>query len=176
MNNLLFSILLISASLAATASTPARLMEVEDGDTLLVDLDGAPTRIQLLGIDAPEDRPNPKFNLDRERSGLPAEQLLELGRQATAYLSTQVKSGEALQLHGNLNKKDRYGRINAEVINAAGQNLNTEMVKSGLARPLHPETLPEDLRQRLLHAWSLGKGKMPESFAAWLQVQKEGTD
>ncbi|MEJ1343607.1 MAG: hypothetical protein RPU14_16295, partial [Candidatus Sedimenticola sp. (ex Thyasira tokunagai)] len=54
----------------ATAGQPqhqASLISVEDGDTLVVKIKGEEKRVQLLGIDAPEDVENPKFTKDLQR-------------------------------------------------------------------------------------------------------------
>ena len=57
-------------------------MQIEDADTLLVEVAGVSYRVQLPDIDAPENTANPKLQRDIERTGLDAEALLALGRQA----------------------------------------------------------------------------------------------
>ncbi len=156
---------LLAASLTRAGGVQAPLIEVEDGDTLLVELDGRPTRIQLAGIDAPEDKPNPKFNLDLKRTGLPAEALLALGRAATLHLRQLAPPGSSLVLEGDLTKKDRYGRIAVTVRAAKGQALNERMVADGYARALGPayQALQKEARKNHRGLW----GSHPEATGAW---------
>ena len=74
------------------------LQKVEDGDTLVLDVGGQSTRLQLLGIDAPEDVVNPKLEIDLKRTGLSEEALLKLGRQASNHLRELVKPGQMIAL------------------------------------------------------------------------------
>ena len=105
---------------------------LEDGDTLVVMASGEELRIQLLGIDAPEDMPNPKLERDLQRTGLDAESLLKLGRQSTAHLQQLVGEGEVI-LQGDLSAKDRYGRVPMIVLNKEGRSLNDAMLDDGYA-------------------------------------------
>lgn len=105
---------------------------LEDGDTLVVMANGADLRIQLLGIDAPEDTANPKLERDLQRTGLEAETLLKLGRQATAHLQQLVGKAE-VKLQGDLTAKDRYGRVPMVVLNKQGRSLNDAMLEDGYA-------------------------------------------
>ena len=105
---------------------------IEDGDTLLVAVEGENLRIQLLGIDAPEDTPNPKLERDEQRTGVDTESLLGLGRQATNHLRTLVGGGE-VRMQGNLQARDRYGRVPMVVFNREGRSLNEAMLEDGYA-------------------------------------------
>ena len=121
---------------------------VEDGDTLVILSGTEQVRVQLAGIDAPEDVPNPKHQRDKERTGLDQE-LLQLGQQATGYLKELVARGQ-VRLEGDLQKKDRYGRVPMQVFTLDGASLNAEMVRGGYATVLEQYPLPEDLKQRWL--------------------------
>ncbi|HDK37792.1 MAG TPA: thermonuclease family protein [Thiolapillus brandeum] len=171
--------LLLFSALTLAANNQVDLVKVEDGDTLEVNMAGKKERIQLLGMDAPEDTQNPKLKVDMARSGLTADKLLPLGHEATEYLQALVKPGDKLWLSGDLQQRDRYGRITAEVVMANGLSINVTMVASGYARPLKPKTLDKDLRHRLEQAWKQAgtqkSGLMtsqPETFQAWIKVQK----
>ncbi|WP_456406855.1 thermonuclease family protein [Thiolapillus sp.] len=172
-------LLLLFSGLSAAEEARVELLAVEDGDTLVVDLAGAQERIQLLGMDAPEDTPNPKLKVDMARSGLSADKLLPLGQEATEYLQALIRPGDKLLLRGDLKKRDRYGRINADVIMENGLSINVTMVAAGYARPLKPETLAKDLRIRLEQAWKQAGeqqrgllASQPGTFQAWVRVQK----
>jgi micrococcal nuclease len=179
MKTLLSVLLLLSSTLLFAADAEVELVKVEDGDTLVVNLSGKEERIQLLGMDAPEDTMNPKLKVDMARSGLSAEKLLSLGREATDYLRALIKPGDKLLLSGDLNQRDRYGRIAARVAMTNGLSVNITMVAAGYARPLKPETLPIDLRQQLEQAWQQAseqqRGLMAsqsEAFKAWVKAQR----
>ncbi len=122
---------LISAELAADQRYP--LLAVEDGDTLIVLVGKQQTRIQLIGIDAPEDLPNPKFAKDMERTKLDPNRLLAIGKAATQQLTTLLEKGNQIKLQGNLKQKDKYGRTPAFVFTDHGQSINRLMVGSGYA-------------------------------------------
>jgi len=132
-----------SSVLAGDTVAKYTLQLVEDGDTVVIDVDGQPLRIQLVGIDAPERIENPKFNLDLEKTGLDKAVLLSLGEAATQHLQTLLPTGEEVTLQGDLSKKDKYGRIPAQVFNAAGKSVSEAMVQDGFAIPLTKSSLPE---------------------------------
>ncbi|WP_456417661.1 thermonuclease family protein [Thiolapillus sp.] len=146
------------------------LIEVEDGDTLVVDLAGKKARIQLLGVDAPEDRQNPKLKHDMQRTGLDAAQLLPAGRAATQYLKSLVRPGDTLVLSGKLRQKDRYGRISTRVFSATGVSLNQAMVAAGHARPLRSGPLPKALKQTLEEAYATAKSTRQGSWKSYPDV------
>ncbi len=105
---------------------------LEDGDTLVVLANGEALRVQLLGVDAPEDKANPKLERDLQRTDLTAESLLKLGRQASDHLQRLVAGGEVM-LQGDLSARDKYGRTPMVVINKQGRSLNDAMLEDGYA-------------------------------------------
>ncbi len=166
MKPLILTLFLLAAAGAWSETLEVRVMEVEDGDTLLVMLEGKPARVQLAGIDAPEDRPNPKFNLDLKRTGLPAETLLELGRSATGHLRELAPPGATVVLEGDLAARDQYGRIALEVKRPDGRSLNEAMVADGYARALHaPAYVP--LQEEAMKSGKGIWGEMPEAARRW---------
>ncbi len=179
MKMLIFVFALLYSSMNFAAGVQVELLKVEDGDTLVVDLAGKQERIQLLGIDAPEDSMNPKLKVDMARSGLSADELLPLGQEASDYLRGLVRPGDKLLLSGNLKQRDRYGRIAAQVEMTNGLSVNITLVAAGYARPLKPETLSKNLRQQLEQAWQQAseqqRGLMasqPSAFQAWIKAQR----
>ncbi len=169
MKTLLLTLFLLAAAGARSETLEVRVVEVEDGDTLLVMLEGKPARIQLAGIDAPEDRPNPKFNLDLKRTGLPAEALLELGRHATAHLRGLAPPGTTVVLEGDLAARDKYGRIALEVKLTDGRSLNEAMVADGYARALHaPAYTP--LQEEAMKSGKGIWGEAPETARKWAEA------
>ena len=140
-----------AADSAAQQSERAyRVLSIEDGDTLSVGLEDLVQRIQLLGIDAPEDIPNPKLEQDRKRTGLNQDVLIAMGQSATRHLNSIIAPGQTVRLEGDLQKRDRYGRIPAVVYDRQGRSLNEAMVEAGYAIVLDGDPLPAQLRTRLI--------------------------
>lgn len=165
---------LFSHTLEADRNNEFTITEIEDGDTLVAIIDEKPQRLQLIGIDAPEDRENAKLKLDIRRAGLKSATLIEIGKAATQHLGTLVKPSEKITLLGNLKKRDRYGRIPIIVINAQRRVLNEAMIADGYARVLPRYPLEKNFKARLLQdeASAIEKniglwGTHPETVQAW---------
>ena len=81
-----------------SGSQPVSLIEVTDGDTIRVDVDGRNEPVRLILIDAPEthdpNRPPECF-----------------GQEATAYLSWMLSLGGDLYLETDVSDRDRFGRL-----------------------------------------------------------------
>ena len=79
-------------------SQPASLIEVTDGDTIRVDVEGRNEPVRLILIDAPEtyDPNNPPEYF---------------GQEATTYLSWLLSLGGDLYLETDVSDRDRFGRL-----------------------------------------------------------------
>lgn len=130
---MLAAVLLTTPSIRAEITVTLATVEVEDGDTLIVELDGRTERVQLMGIDAPEDKGNAKLQRDLERTGLEAEALLLIGKAATEHLQALVDRGGPFALTYDPTRRDRYGRLLAEVSGAGAGSLNIAMLEDGYA-------------------------------------------
>lgn len=93
-----------------------RVKKVIDGDTLIL-TDGR--RVRLLGIDAPEVA-------HRAQPGEP------LGEKARRFLTSQT-AGKRVQMRYDLQHQDRYNRLLAHVYLEDAKNLNTMLLRKGLA-------------------------------------------
>ncbi|HEB97259.1 MAG TPA: thermonuclease family protein [Sedimenticola thiotaurini] len=163
---------------AWSAEPDHRLVRVEDGDTIVVTVDGEPRRLQLQGIDAPEDVDNPKLQRDLERTGLAPDTLLALGRAATRHLQGLVAPDDPLRLEGNLQRRDRYGRTPVVAYGRNGLSLNEQMVADGYAVMIGRYPLDPAFKERLTaeqeRARSHGRGlwgERPEAMRAWSGLQ-----
>lgn len=125
------------------------VQQVEDGDTLVIEIDGKPERIQLRGIDAPEDTRNPKLTRDIQRTELSEEALLNLGKQATEHLKSLITPGQQVRLTGDLTQRDKYGRISLIITNTNNHSINETMVADGYAIILKRQPLEEAFKSRL---------------------------
>jgi endonuclease YncB( thermonuclease family) len=132
----LIGLLIITAS-ASSAAAPlmiqATAVEVEDGDTIIIPINGKAEHVQLLGIDAPEDKENPKLLMDIKRTGLQREALIPLGQAATEHLTSLIKASGVIAIELEGAQKDRYGRLNLVVKDSKGGSLNQSMVEDGYA-------------------------------------------
>lgn len=92
----------------------AKVIRIVDGDTMEVLYGELPVMIRLAHIDCPEKRSKQPF-----------------GKAAKKALSDLCFGQEVTVATGN--KKDRSGRLIAEIINENGLNVNQEMVRLGMA-------------------------------------------
>jgi micrococcal nuclease len=133
LNTLGLLLLIPSLALADSLWFDAEAVQVEDGDTLLVKLEGQTQRVQLIGIDAPEESENPKFKVDLQRTALDHETLLSLGLMATNHLRELIKGAARLELRYQPDDRDRYGRLQGEWLDSSGNSLNLAMLTDGYA-------------------------------------------
>jgi len=150
---------------AAWSEGPATypLVAVEDGDTITIRIGQEVKRLQLSGIDAPEDVENPKLSRDMERTGLSAETLLQLGRAASDHLRSLVSPDDPVQITGDLSASDRYGRVPVQA-HVAGRSLNTAMIADGYAVVLGRASVDEADRQRMV---SLQQAAREQRLGLW---------
>jgi len=100
-----------TARAASPAPTRWRVVSVHDGDTVMcIDDDKAQHKVRLFGIDAPE--------IGQAFGTKSRDKLAEIVKGRTVEV----------EAHG----EDRYGRTLAR-LEAAGKDVNREMVKAGLA-------------------------------------------
>ncbi|MDR0483027.1 MAG: thermonuclease family protein [Cellulomonadaceae bacterium] len=101
---------------ASPPGSPASVVRVIDGDTLVVLLGGVEERVRLIGIDAPE-RGEPGF------------------AESTAFVRAAVAaSGGTVYLEADgVRDRDRFGRLRRTVWLPDGRNLNQLLLNEGLA-------------------------------------------
>jgi endonuclease YncB( thermonuclease family) len=106
-----------SPAAPTSAGTEAIVLEVFDGDTLLVSLDGAEEEVRLLGVNAPEQDEC-------------------FGDRAREALSDLLAAGP-LQLDIQ-DERDQYGRLLAYA-HADGTFVNLSLVAAGFALAMHED-------------------------------------
>lgn len=117
-----------------SGSQPVTLIEVTDGDTIRVDLEGREEPVRLILIDAPEtsDPNNPPECF---------------GQEATAYLTWLLSLGGDLYLETDVSDRDRFGRLLRYVWLDFGDGevylLNEALVRAGYAAF---STFPPDVK------------------------------
>jgi len=150
----------------------AASVQLEDADTLLVDAAGGSYRIQLPGVDAPESTMNPKLQRDIQRTGLDAETLLGLGRAADEGLRGLLDEFTPYVLEFDPDRRDKYGRVPGDLIDAEGRRLSVRLVESGYAIPMPTTPSAQPLPLDAALAGAMGErrglwGSHADVFAAW---------
>ncbi|SDM13495.1 micrococcal nuclease [Paenibacillus sp. OK060] len=98
---------------------PATLLEVTDGDTLKVTVEGREEQVRLLLIDTPE-------TVHPEKEEQP------FGKDASNFVKKQVAKGN-MELELDVSERDKYGRLLAYVW-IDNKMLNEQLLEYGLAR------------------------------------------
>jgi len=126
----------IAVVAAPLESLTPEQVQIEDADTLLVQVNGVSYRIQLVGIDAPESSMNPKLQRDMQRTGLTAESLLPLGLAANRRLRELLPEYRPFRLVFEPQRKDRYGRTPGDLTDIQGAPLSLRLVQEVYAVPV----------------------------------------
>jgi micrococcal nuclease len=107
----------------ATAFGHAQVLRVVDGDTIRVRLDGRTERVRYIGVDTPES----------VKPGTPVQCFAKRAAAANAALV----AGRSVRLVGDVERRDRYGRLLAYVYREPdGAFVNAQLVRDGYARIL----------------------------------------
>ncbi len=114
--------------------TACEVVKVYDGDTFRCRLEsGEEVKVRLIGIDTPESRRNRKAYRDAERSGKSVEEIVRLGRMASAFTKKLIPPGTVVYLETDVQVHDRYGRLLAYVYLPDGRMLNEVLLEEGYA-------------------------------------------
>jgi micrococcal nuclease len=107
----------------ATTFGRAEVVRVVDGDTIRVRLDGRTERVRYIGVDTPE-------------SVKPGTAVQCFAKRAAAANAALV-AGRSVRLVGDVEQRDRYGRLLAYVYREPdGAFVNARLVRDGYARTL----------------------------------------
>ncbi len=96
------------------------VVRVVDGDTIIVDIDGAETRVRLIGIDTPESV-HPDDTLNSERG------------QVASDFTSALLTGKQVYLEYDEEMTDKYGRTLAYVFLSDKTMIEAELLKNGMA-------------------------------------------
>jgi micrococcal nuclease len=107
----------------ATTFGRAEVVRVVDGDTIRVRLDGRTERVRYIGVDTPES----------VKPGTP----VQCYAKRAAAANTALVAGRSVRLVGDVEHRDRYGRLLAYVYREPdGAFVNAQLVRDGYARTL----------------------------------------
>jgi len=107
----------------------AQVMEVVDGDTIKVEVDGTVYPVHYIGIDCPE-------------TVHPSEPIQWMGPEAYDC-NRRLVEGKTVYLEKDVSETDQYGRLLCYVFLADGTFVNAELVRLGYAQV---STDPPDVR------------------------------
>src|SRR3989344_6510136 len=106
---------------SATEIVPGQVIRVIDGDTIVVNIDGLPVHVRLIGINSPElNDKRTQVACFAEKAKEEAEKLLD---GQNIYLEKDSTQGDY----------DKYNRLLVYVFLANGTNFNELMIKEGYA-------------------------------------------
>ena len=100
-----------------------RIVEVYDGDTIAVDMEGVVEKVRLIGADTPE-------TVD------PRKTIQCGGPEASAFTHTRLHPGVRVRLVADplSTDRDRYGRLLRYVYVEDGELYNRQLIRLGFAR------------------------------------------
>lgn len=134
--------LLLSVSPGNTYNK-ATVVQVVDGDTLRIEMDGQEEAIRLIGIDTPESKINKKAKKDSIKTNYDVETIMAMGKEAARYVRTLVRKGDTVGIEFDVQKRDKYKRLLVYAYLSDGKMLNEEIVKAGYANIM---TYPPNVR------------------------------
>jgi micrococcal nuclease len=127
----------------------ATVVRVVDGDTLVVEVDGAEERVRLIGIDTPES----------VKRGSPVECF---GKEASRHTAELLPEGTPIRLVLDVEPRDRYERLLAYVYRASdGLFVNLALAADGYAGLMtYPPNVAhvDELRRAVADARAAGVG------------------
>jgi endonuclease YncB( thermonuclease family) len=106
----------------------AEVRRVTDGDTFVASVGGRQERVRVIGVDTPE-------------TVAPNRPVEPYGRQASSFAERHL-AGATVRLAGDVEPRDRYGRLLAYVWLADGTFWNALLVAEGYAQQL---TIPPNV-------------------------------
>ena len=116
----------------------AKVIEIVDGDTVMVEIDGMRSSVRYLGVDTPEMS---------AQDNLPG--------VAAKNLNTSLVKDQTIELYADIDDRDDFGRLLRYVV-VNGLFVNYELVNSGNAttfnRPPN-EQCADELKSAMLHAY-----------------------
>jgi micrococcal nuclease len=107
----------------ATTFGQAQVLRVVDGDTIRVRIAGHSERVRYIGVDTPES----------VKPGTP----VQCFAKRAAAANEALVAGRSVRLVGDVEQRDRYGRLLAYVYREPdGAFVNAQLVRDGYARTL----------------------------------------
>jgi micrococcal nuclease len=144
------TILLAAALATLPAPMTGTVIDVTDGDTIRVNVNGIHEKIRLIGIDTPETKDPRK----------PVEYFgLEAAQYTDRHLRGQTVRLELDQANAHIGHRDRYGRLLAYVY-VGGELFNLQIIRDGYAHAYtkYPFSMMEAFREAQSSAREASQG------------------
>ena len=128
----------------------AKIVQVIDGDTVIVELDRQREHLRMIGIDTPESRPNKRSQRQAADRHIDQKTILQLGRRSSDHTRALLPKKSLVRLEFDVERRDHYGRLLAYIwIPNQGRGeskmANEEILSAGYAYPL---SVPPNLKYR----------------------------
>jgi len=135
----IFCLLLV---LTLYAQDTASVLDVVDGDTLMIEYNGKKELINLTGIDAPESVMNRKAEVDSRRLGESLLDITSKGIDAKRFVERIVRKGDFVAITFDIPMRNQEGVLQGYAYLSDGRMLNEEIVRAGYAKAVmtHPHS------------------------------------
>lgn len=100
------------------------LVRVVDGDTYILNIDGAETRVRLIGVDTPESVAPPSYYKDNTEEGVAVSQIVK----------DKMKAGDTIYIEYDVNRQDKYSRTLAYLYFEDGTMVQEWLLTNGYAQ------------------------------------------
>ena len=122
-----FTVLINSCSQSSNLPNDlAKVLQVVDGDTVVLDLDGSTETVRLIGINTPE-------------TVHPSKPVECFGPEASVYLQALLKPNTRVRVQRDIEARDRYKRLLVYIYLLDGTFVNEQLLRKGFARTLQIE-------------------------------------
>ncbi|MCX7821634.1 MAG: thermonuclease family protein [Brevinematales bacterium] len=152
----------------------AIVVEVSDGDTIKVKLNGKIEKVRLSFVDTMESKKNKKAKKDFNSTyeNVRFNEIIEYGKKAKNFLKRELPNGTRVLLYIPLEKpRDSFKRILAIVVKEKDKKvINEILLLNGLARTYYLKDAPEDLREYYL---KLERKAQEENLGIWKIIIKK---
>jgi micrococcal nuclease len=130
---------------ALPSREPVSIVQVIDGDTVVVQRGTKREHLRLIGIDTPESRPNRRAERQSHDRGIDQRQIIQYGHQAANYTRSLLPKRSTVFIEYDVDNRDHYQRLLGYLWLPNGKMVNQEIVRAGYAYLL---TVPPNVRYR----------------------------
>lgn len=96
-----------------------RVLEFDDGDTIVIDMNGSPEKVRFIGVDTPETKD-------------PRKPVQCYGHEASKFTKNLISNSSVrLEADPTNTNRDRYSRLLRYVYTSDGTLVNAELIKQG---------------------------------------------
>jgi len=118
---------------APVPKEPARVIRVISADTLTILYQGRWEEIKLIGPEAPQTSLNDKTYEEALKSSSSLDEVIRRGLKATDFVKGFLRYGSQIWIEFDVQKRDRYARLQGYVYLTDGRMLNEIILRQGLA-------------------------------------------